>query len=152
MNDRIRKLREFLKLSRAAFGDRIGVSGDVVNSLERGRVEIKDSTVLLIVRTFGVSESWLRDGSGPMFESGSELERILADHGLDRDSVALIESFASLSEDERRAVVHFVLDASEKIKNASGVSAAEDEYKRSLSSAPSAASSVSNTTGGIAAS
>lgn len=151
MNDRIRKLREFLKLSRAAFGDRIGVSGDVVNSLERGRVEIKDSTVLLIVRTFGVSESWLRDGSGPMFESGSELERILADHGLDRDSVALIESFASLSEDERRAVVRFVLDASEKIKNAT-VGSSESVRQKGDGSSSGIGSSLSNSTDDVAVS
>ena len=37
MNERIRCLREELGLSRAAFGQRIGVSGDVINNLESCR-------------------------------------------------------------------------------------------------------------------
>ena len=33
MNDRIRLLREKLGLSRVAFGQKLGVSGDVINNL-----------------------------------------------------------------------------------------------------------------------
>ena len=48
MNERIRLLREDKALSRAAFGEKLGVSGDVINNLERGRVEPKDHIIKLI--------------------------------------------------------------------------------------------------------
>ena len=43
MNKRIHIIREQLKFSRAVLGQKIGISGDVINNLECGRVEIKVS-------------------------------------------------------------------------------------------------------------
>ena len=76
MNERIRLIRENLGLSRSAFGDRIGVSGDVINNLERGRIEIKDERIKLICTTFGIKEEWLREGTGEMKISLSRNEEI----------------------------------------------------------------------------
>ena len=67
MNKRIESVRKEKGLSRASFGSKIGVSGDVINNLERGRVEIKDHMVLLICKEFNVNEKWLRTGEGEMF-------------------------------------------------------------------------------------
>lgn len=67
MNERIRLLREDKSLSRAAFGKKLGVSGDVINNLERGRVELKDHMLKLICAEFSVSEDWLRNGTEPMY-------------------------------------------------------------------------------------
>ena len=59
MNERIRLLREDKALSRAAFGEKLGVSGDVINNLERGRVEPKDHIIKLICAEYSVNEKWL---------------------------------------------------------------------------------------------
>lgn len=67
MGDRIRLVRESLGLSRAAFGENLGVSGDVINNLERGRVEVKEPMIKLICSTYSVDEAWLRTGEGEMF-------------------------------------------------------------------------------------
>lgn len=67
MNERLRLLREKIGISRAVFGQRIGVSGDVINNLERGRVEIKEYILKLICSEFNVNEEWLRHGTGEMF-------------------------------------------------------------------------------------
>lgn len=69
MNERIKELREYLGMSRAVFGERLGISGDVVNNLERGRVEIKEDRIKLICSIFGVDENWLRYGKGDKFQS-----------------------------------------------------------------------------------
>lgn len=76
MNERIRTVRENLGLSRKDFGDKLGISGDVVNNLERGRIEIKDERVKLICTTFGINEEWLRKGSGEMKNSLNRNEEI----------------------------------------------------------------------------
>ena len=79
MHERLRLFREEIGISRAIFGQRIGVSGDVINNLERGRVEIKEYILKLICSEFNVNESWLRDGTGEMFvELDVEDQRITA--------------------------------------------------------------------------
>lgn len=69
MNKRIRELREILGMSRAAFGEMLGVSGDVINNMERGRIEIKDDRIKLICKVFDINEEWLRSGTPPMKKS-----------------------------------------------------------------------------------
>lgn len=64
MNERIRLLREKMGLSRSTFDKILGVSGDVINNLERGRVEIKEPMIKLICSEFSINEEWLRTGSG----------------------------------------------------------------------------------------
>ena len=67
MNERIVLLRKDKGMTRASFGEKLGVSGDVINNLERGRVEIKEQMILLICKTFDVNEEWLRTGEGEMY-------------------------------------------------------------------------------------
>jgi transcriptional regulator with XRE-family HTH domain len=76
VHKRIEEIRKSCNLSRAAFGDRIGVSGDVINNLERGRVEIKDHIIKLICMEFNVNEEWLKTGNGEMFLDMSLEEEI----------------------------------------------------------------------------
>ena len=81
MHNRILEVRKSEALSRAAFGERIGVSGDVINNLERGRVEIKDHIVKLICREFNVNEEWLRNGIGEMYIEMDDEDRMMEDLG-----------------------------------------------------------------------
>ncbi|MBQ8617613.1 MAG: helix-turn-helix transcriptional regulator [Clostridia bacterium] len=59
---RIAKLRSKLGLTREAFGNNLGVSRDVINNLERDRVNITDDRLLLIAKTYGVRYEWLKNG------------------------------------------------------------------------------------------
>lgn len=73
MHERIKKLRkEYLKLSQAEFGDKLGVSRSVINNIERNvlaRPDQKLSLIKLMCKEFNVNEEWLREGTGDMFES-----------------------------------------------------------------------------------
>ena len=106
MNNRIALVRKEKGLSRALFGKQIGVSGDVVNNLERGRVEIKDHMILLICKEFNVNETWLRTGEGEMFlpvERETDIARLtmqLLTEESDSFKNRLISALARLSEDE----------------------------------------------------
>lgn len=64
LNERVRMVRDRLGLSRASFGEKLGVSGDVINNLERGRVEVKEPMIKLICSVYSVNEKWLRTGEG----------------------------------------------------------------------------------------
>lgn len=122
MNKRIEEIRKYHGLSRASFGERIGVSGDVINNLERGRVDVKDHIFKLICTEFNVNEDWLRTGEGEMLK-GLDMEnelmawagRILGDDKesfkkkfvkmlmtLDEDQWELLAKFASVMVEEKK--------------------------------------------------
>ena len=71
--ERIKELRKnTLKMSQAAFGERLGVNRDVINNIENNRLsrpEQKLSLLKLICKEFSVSEEWLLNGNGEMFAS-----------------------------------------------------------------------------------
>jgi transcriptional regulator with XRE-family HTH domain len=61
-----------LKLTQAAFGDRLGVSRSVVNNWERGVVEPTEMVIRHFHNTFNVREEWLRTGEGSMYEETAQ--------------------------------------------------------------------------------
>ena len=87
MTERLRELRSALNLTQQEFADRIGIKRGTVANYELGRNEPIDAVVSLICREFHVSEDWLRNGNGDMFEK------------LDRDQ-AITEFAAGILADE----------------------------------------------------
>ena len=78
MKDRIYKLRkETLNLSRAKFGEKIGMSDSEIKNIEYGITEIKENKIKLICSTYNVNEYWLRTGNGEMFEEKTDAEEIM---------------------------------------------------------------------------
>ncbi len=69
MNMRIQMLRASLHLSQREFGEKLGVSRDVISNLEYGRTEPKDVFIKHICSLYHVNENWLRTGKPPMFLS-----------------------------------------------------------------------------------
>ncbi|MCI2105434.1 MAG: helix-turn-helix transcriptional regulator [Intestinimonas sp.] len=67
MYHRIREIRKHLDLSQREFGEKLGVSRDVMANIENNRVEPSELFVNYLCSTFNVSESWLRTGEGDMF-------------------------------------------------------------------------------------
>lgn len=65
---RIKAIRSALKLSQREFGERLGVSRDVISNIEYGRVLPKELLLHHICQLYGVKEQWLRTGEGDMFD------------------------------------------------------------------------------------
>lgn len=76
MHERIKYLRKTLDLTQQEFSDRIGVKRGAVANYEVGRNDPTDSVVALICREFGVSEQWLRTGTGEMFPPRTRAQEI----------------------------------------------------------------------------
>ena len=79
MNNRIREVREHFKLTQTEFGERLGVSRDVIGNIEYNRLKNpkqKEPIIKLICSTFGVNELWLRTGEGEMFQAMTEDEEL----------------------------------------------------------------------------
>lgn len=107
MNKRIRELRENEGLTRAAFGEPLGVSSDVINNLERGRVEAKDSIVKLICAKYNVREEWLRTGQGSMYNVPDtfSLDKYAKDHGATDLDLRVAKVYFSLDPEIRKMIL-----------------------------------------------
>lgn len=90
--ERIKQVRNEMKLSRIAFGEILGVSGDVIANIEYNRLakpEQKEPLIKLICKEFDINEDWLRTGTGDMHRK------------LSRDE-AIVDWAASLVKDEEK--------------------------------------------------
>lgn len=76
MKERIKALRKALNLTQAEFAERTGIKQSTVATYEIGRNEPSDTVITLIVREFGVNETWLRTGVGEMFRTSTPDQQI----------------------------------------------------------------------------
>ena len=67
MNNRIRELRHFLKLSQTEFGAKIGIRSSSLSDIENGNCKITERIIIAICAKFNINEQWLRFGKGNMF-------------------------------------------------------------------------------------
>lgn len=78
ISERIKKLRKALDLTQQEFADQLNIKRNTVATYEVGKSNPSDAAVILICKTFNVSESWLRTGEGEMFVRRSESDEIAA--------------------------------------------------------------------------
>ena len=72
--NRIKAVREALDLSQREFGEKLGVSRDVISNIEYGRVQPKKLLLQHMCQQYKVNEHWLETGEGEMFAEDFELE------------------------------------------------------------------------------
>lgn len=76
MNERIKEIRNALKMTQQEFAERIKIKRNTVATYEMGRSIPSDSAIALICKEFSVNEDWLRNGNGEMFIPISKSEQI----------------------------------------------------------------------------
>ena len=121
MNERIKKLRKTLDLTQREFGERIGVKGNTIAQYELGRNEPIDAVISLICREYGVSEEWLKNRSGEMFEEIPEddvYSRAAAEALKNDDALAIegMKLYYSLSPEARKAAEEYILKLADMIR------------------------------------
>ncbi len=107
--ERIREIRTDEGLSQTKFGEKIGVSRDVINNLELGRVEVKDYIKKLICSEFRIDEDWLESGEGaktiPLTKDEEFLQIITQIQVSEDDFIKrLLRAYWNLEEPEKAAV------------------------------------------------
>lgn len=110
MNQRIKEIRKCIGLSQKEFGDKLGVSRDVVANIENNRVDPTQLVINMICREFNVNSLWLEEGKGEMFSSYSEdlIESVAEAYKLNESDIELVRAYLELDEDSRRAIVNFI--------------------------------------------
>lgn len=101
MKDRIYHLRkEVLGMSRAKFGENVGMSDSEIKNIEYGITQPKDSKIRLICEKYGVSEQWLRTGEGVMYPPQTEDEAL----------AAMLASIIAEGDPDKIRLAHILLD------------------------------------------
>ena len=111
--ENIRRLREAKGMSRREFGEMLYVSQDVINNLERNRVEPTALMIKCICDTFHVTESWLETGEGEMFTQRHEDEKILASVNASPALQSMLAIWAQLSPENKAVFERYAADFAE---------------------------------------
>lgn len=113
VGQRIKQIRINQKLSQTEFGERLGVSRDVINNLEHTRVKTNPEAIYrLICKTYNVNYSWLTDGEGEMCPPETEddltvkIVRLL--EGENETAKKVFQAFAAFGEDDWKTVQKFI--------------------------------------------
>lgn len=121
LNNRLKLLRNWLKLSQEEFGKKLGVTKTAISKLENGERNITDQMMLSIIREFSVNESWLRSGEGNMFvEVPPEDEYFKAAAEIskanDKLGMQILIEYWKLDEQGKRLLKDFIINIAEKSK------------------------------------
>ncbi|MEN3130346.1 helix-turn-helix domain-containing protein [Bacillus albus] len=77
LNERLKLIREYYKMSMNTFGEKIGMTSSNVSRMEKGQRVITDRTIKLVCNEFGIDENWLRTGEGEMFAKLDDDEKLM---------------------------------------------------------------------------
>lgn len=118
INERLKNVRKEMGLNQTEFGVRIGVSQTAIGQYENGSRNVTDRVILQLCQAFNINESWLRTGDGDMFvqDDSTLLQQLCEQYSLDDRQQALIESFLTLSNEQRSAIVDSVCQAADSIR------------------------------------
>ena len=75
---RIKEVRKHFDLNQTEFGETLGVTRNMINTYEHGRVEAPATFIDLLCIKYGVDQIWLETGEGEMFRKPSIDEEMAA--------------------------------------------------------------------------
>lgn len=117
MNERIKEVRQYFKLTLEEFGRRIGMTKSGLSKVERGENGTTEQTITSICREFNVNEEWLRTGTGPMLDDSkpSILARLSEEKQLTPREQAIVSAFIDLPPQDRAAIMRYMDSLVEKL-------------------------------------
>lgn len=111
MNTRIKELRNELKMTQEAFGDRIGLKRNSIAQIELGTRAPSNQVILSICREFGVSRLWLEHGEGPMLSPQADNDIAIITRAMEGQSEAkkrLIRLIAEMPDNLADAMIAYM--------------------------------------------
>lgn len=111
MEKRIKELRKALGLTQSEFAEKVGLTRSSLQKLESGINGPSNSTLVAMCHTFGVSRSWLENGTGEMFVSEkAELTGRFADEYAKGGAFKIfVDVFLGLT-DAQKDVINEIMD------------------------------------------
>lgn len=119
MNNRLKELRKTLKLTQKEFGEKMGVTGDTISSIEKGKINFTDRNIFLICEKYKVNEEWLRNGIGEMFQKDEQsiIDKFVEEYNLNDAIKSCLECLVKLDVDEMRVLTNYIKSVAENYNN-----------------------------------
>lgn len=107
--DRIKHLRELLKLNQKEMAERLNIQRGSLSSIERKKTKtVTDRVIYDICREFLVNESWLRDGFGEIFSDKAvySLDEYASKNNLSSIEIEIVKGYMELSHNTRKEIIN----------------------------------------------
>ncbi|BCN30168.1 helix-turn-helix domain-containing protein [Anaeromicropila herbilytica] len=110
MNNRVKEIRESLKMSQEEFGQIIGLTKSSISNIENRTRNVTEKHIKLICNEFHINEKWLRFGSGDMYDSKSkdDFQKIADYYKLDELDIQILKEYSKLDSDKRSVIKDFI--------------------------------------------
>lgn len=103
----IYSIRKALNLSRAKFGEKIGVSESVIRNIELRGNKVKPLMADLICKIYNVNQAYIETGEGDMFTASDDfiLDEVKEIYNLTDQQLQIIKNFLELDDDGKEMVI-----------------------------------------------
>ena len=119
INDRIKMIRVDKGYSQQKFADKIKLSANFINLIERGSRNPSERTLNDISAEFNVNLEWLKTGEGEMYDEESEdvvIKSLKSEYNLDDIDVEIIQTYIKMAPLERQVFKDFIKNIADKNK------------------------------------
>lgn len=100
IKDRVALIRKNSGMSLRAFADVIGVSFGVIINIEHEKAPMTRVVGIAICSKFNVSEEWLFEGTGPMYQEDNLVDALATRHHMNDLQRSILYAAASLTPEE----------------------------------------------------
>ena len=110
MNERIKSIRNELKMSQNDFAKKLSVSRSAICKIESGENFPSEQTIRLICSEFNINEKWLREGAGEKYNPiNTDYEEITTTIGVkDPRAKKAIIDYWQLSDEDKELFWNFM--------------------------------------------
>lgn len=150
IGERTKLLRKELGLTLEKFGEAVGLKKNTLSTIENGKSNLTEQTIMLICHEFNVNREWLLSGVGEMFNNDDTLKSLIenisscADNDIKK---RFLKAVAKLTPEQWELVEKIVNDmAQQNEEPEKTIEELEADYKKALGFAPNINSSALNTT------
>lgn len=122
INGRIKELRKQLGFNQTVFGEKIGIKVSQASYIEKDGNSVTKRVIQLICTTFNVSEKWLTEGTGEMYNKTEEsiIQLLRKEYSLTPEQEIFARQWLALPTDVKDAVVDYVVQVAQAIKEQKG--------------------------------
>ena len=115
--ERVREIRNTLKLSLEVFGEKLGVTRAAMSNIERGQRNLTEQMAISICREYNVNYDYLMNGDGEMFDTLPQtiLEELCKQYNLDGFDKILLEMYLEMTEAQRGFIKSEIHNMIEKV-------------------------------------
>lgn len=112
INVRVKELLKILGIRQIDMAKKINISKELMSSMTNGRRKLTDRTIKDICRVYNVSEDWLVNGTGEMFQPiDDELFEVIGEKANDiSDNMSIIIKMILRMDDNQREVFDNFVD------------------------------------------